>query len=285
MFGHKLKLTIGTRSGSLEKVYDENMQIDFTINRTKEGKTADTANIMIYNADKTTYNTYFTADDCYVKIEAGYQDDEFGMLFNGDVITASQFLSGVDYVIDIQCGDGIKAIDMMQMNKGYAPGVSIGTILDEVVDGMVNFYGVVKSAVTSKNIKSVLDKKLEFGSLLKGRASKILDDMVKKERLDFGIANNVLRIYDTNFQEFEFKLNKNSGLINSPRVKNIQKTGDAGSKTVPAIEFDCLIIPGIVPGHTVTIESRFVNGTYTVQEMNIQGQTRGNQWEMAVTAI
>lgn len=285
LFGRKLQLAIGSKSQQIEKIYDEQMNINFTVKRTIDGKTPDTATITIYNANESLYEQYISNNDMYARIECGYMS-EFGTLFVGDVLDVDYGFQGADKTLVLECGDGAKAIELTEINKGYAPNISVGQIVGDVVDSMADLWQTVKSSVTKESIAELKSKKLSFGSLLKGKSSNILDKYLKGEGYNWNIANDTINIFKENFNEQQYKISPETGLIGSPKKGSVQQTGtNKGNINIPSVDFTCFIIPAIVCGNTIEIESRYINGTYTIQEMIINGQTRGTQWQMQITAI
>ena len=283
LFKRRCDVTIGTRSGSDQKVYSEQFKIDFSVTRTIDGRTPDTCTCTIYNADESLFINFLELEDAFIRIEAGYGEN-FGTIFDGDVVFAYQNYKGPDRVTVIEAKDGEKAINDATLVKSYAPKVSIKDIVNDLVGTLKTVGKVTVSSIASGNIKN-LTKKLDFGVIMKGNSTKQLENLLAKSGYQFNIANNTLYIHQGSVQEFVINLTLKTGLIGSPRTKQVDLLKGKKKQIVTGVEFEALLQPRLIPSQEVTIESDLIDGLYKIRDISYTGSTRGGSWKASGFAI
>ncbi len=286
LFGRKMTATIAVRGKPTQRVFDKSFSMTATVKRTIDGKTADTCNFRIYNADDSLFREYLLEDEPVLTIAGGYPDN-IGTIFTGDIIDSKQYFQGTDKISDITAGDGSKALSEAVTFKGYAPKIGYDTIVSDLIDSLKEVGGVIASSITKGEIPklgSILNK---FGTLSGGKSSDVLDKILKKAKKQYTINNGVLNIFDENgfFDNQAILLTPENGLLDSPKTKQIEKTTDTGKKKIEGVEFNALLMPGIVPGQRVRIKSRYIDGEYVVQECSINMSSRGDSWNVSGVAI
>lgn len=148
LFGRKIQVTFGTRSGTDTVIYYEDFNIDFNISRTIDGKTADSCNLKIHNINPGNIAEYTNAPDPFLRIAAGYEGN-FGTIFDGDIIFTNTYMNGVDRITSIDAGDGDKAIDEVTINKSFAAEIKISDVIKDLVDTMKKNGKVIVDGVVS----------------------------------------------------------------------------------------------------------------------------------------
>ncbi len=286
LFGRKLTATIAVRGKETQRVFDQNFSMSASVKRTIDGKTPDTCNLTLINADDSLFREYLLEDEPVLTVAGGYPDNE-GAFFQGDIIDSQQYFSGPDKVVKITAGDGAKAIDEGVTFKGYAPNISTGKIVKDLVSNLKEAGGVIASSVAQGEIPKLDGVLKAFGGFSGGKSSEILDKILRDAKKQYTIHNGVLEIFDENgfFDNQIVLLTPENGLLDSPKTKQIERTTDSGKKKVEGVEFSCLAIPGIVPGQRVKIKSRFIDGEYVVQECSCNLSSRADSWNISGFAI
>jgi len=280
LLGRKLTVSIGARSADTEISYNEDFQITFTIKRSIDGKTPDTLNCSLFNVDFDNIWEYLFLDDAYIRIQGGYEG-VFGTIFEGDITNATQHIDGVNLVTEITAGDGEVAIEETNINKSYSPDINVSDVIDDLINTIVKNGEIVKDGFVNGQISSIPGK-LQFGDLLNGKASNYLSDYLNEAGKQFVIADSTLRVFENSFEEQVISLTTDTGLIDSPREKRVEKTSKAkGKQIVNGVDFRCLIIPGLLPGQKISIQ----DNEYIIQDITLNGTSRDGSWEAAGFAL
>lgn len=208
-----------------------------------------------------------------VRIEAGYVGQTF-MLFEGDLRIVFPTRQGPDLVLSIESGDGEKAVQNARIQKTYAPGTSVETVLAEVGFalgvGQGNLLKKIKGA-TLKGWGSVYTG----GTTVSGRVVDQLTRLTRSCGLDWSIQDGQLQLLESDgfLSGTAFVLNSLTGLVDSPGVDH---KGRLTAKT--------LMIPNLVPGRLLKLEAENIKGLYTVSRTKTSGSTFGQDWYHEVQA-
>ena len=284
LFKRKCTVTIGSRSESEQKIYDEKFLIDFQVNRNIEGKTPDTATIKLYNVDDSLFLNFLQLQDAFVRIEAGY-NNLFGTVFDGDIVWSYETIERSDKVTIIEAKDGERALNEARLTKSYAPKVSLKDIANDLIDTMKNTGSMLVSSITTGNIKNAFTDKIDFGKVINGNSARQLTEIVSRAGFQYNIVNNTLYIHQGTTNEFIINLTFDTGLIGSPKKKQIQRIVNNRKIRTEGVEFEALLQPGLIPSQEVLIRSRFIDGFFTIQDVTYTGSTRGASWKASGFAI
>jgi len=290
LYNRDVEITIGSRSNLVDSVsFGVDFDIDFSVNMTASGKDPNTANVKIYNANVQDHDLFiFDFDDLYLQINAGYNNIT-GTLYSGDITYMNEYKENVNWVLEIVAGDGQKAAKDNIIQLSYKPDVSAKKIVNDIIDTMKNAGNIVVSSISETALSALAKKKEKAGRTISESAGDALEKMLDKFSYKYTIQNNELIIYavDDAIETDAIYLSEETGLINSPAIKRIEK-GRKGKKTVTnGVEFDCLIQPNIKPGCTVEIDS--INDScsdqYVVQDVTVSGTTKDSNYHMRVFAL
>jgi len=110
------------------------------------------------------------------------------------------------------------------------------------------------------------------GTVVSGSASRELTAICRSANLDWSIQDGKLQILDRSkaLDAFAIKLDSQSGLVGSPSL--CVKKG----KTV--VSGKCLIIPDMFPGRQISLDSKFVKGSFVLKKCTYSGDTFGSDW-------
>lgn len=284
-FGKKCNLTIGSKSQTFERIFNEEFKINFSVRKNIDAKSVDSANITLFNTADSLYNSLISVDDAYVRIEAGYPGN-FGVVYEGDIMTVNLDPTSVDKKLMITAGDGDKAINQTRLTKNYNLDINLKTIAKDLVDAMKTTGGIIVSGVANSLLLK-LKGKAKAGKNISGPASINLEKILQKAGLKYIVSNNELFIYadDTAIDSVNILLTPETGLLGSPSIKRTEK-GRKGKKTiVEGVNFKSFIQPGLIPGRSIEINSRYINGQYIVQDTTITGDTYGGEWSIQGFAV
>lgn len=245
----------------------ENLRISFECEKTSESN-PNSSEIRVYNLKEET-RSLIEGDNIRVQLSSGYlglnpngilssglgSSSSVETIFVGDINKVTHKKDGQDIITTIEVLDGGNRYINSRIEKGYPPNTSFVNVIND----LINESGL------SKGVQIGLpSKKYANGISLTGQVKNNLDTLCEANDLEWSIQNESIQIIPR-------KSNINTGII----VLN-SKTGLIGipEKTDQGVEFKTLLMPSILPGKTVKIESKFINGLFKIQRVDHVGDTR-----------
>ena len=280
------KVTFGKRGEEGKSI--SGLDLNFSIEK-NIGADPNKGTISIFNMNEDSRGVLSQAEDLFISLEVGYgSEEDFFVLFLGDVIRANSSKKAGDWVTKIECGDGQKDLKKSNFSKSYKKGVSTGKILQDIIDTF--------DTVTFANPERFTSRKLEGSLVIDGDVTKALNKIINQQNLTWSVQDEVLRIvspYEVLDDQVVY-LSPSSGLIESPFSQDVSvintTTPPAGQKKkqnvkVSGIKFKSLIIPNILPARAIEIKSRYIEGVFRCQKVMFSGSTFSNNWYASVDAI
>lgn len=270
LWGRYAAVTLGNRVSGRAIKYDR-LKIVFQVDKTSESN-ANTAKISIYNLSAEG-RARAEEEKAFVLLEAGYETG-FGQIFAGDVTRAYISRQGADWVVTVECGDGAEALRSAHVDKSYAPGTDYQNIIRDVAQSLVD-----QGKIVIGSILGTRSEKTQTGLSVSGQSQAVLDDLTKKQGLEWSIQDETLQILprDKDIGRTAVLLTPDTGLIGSPIRREVE--GGAG------VEFKALLVPDIFPGRLVRIESRQLDGLFKVRKAAYSGDTHGQNWYVSGTGV
>jgi hypothetical protein len=241
--------------------------------------------IVIYNLSPDTENSIIQEGNRVV-IEAGYEGEQYGLIFDGDIIQPIRDKEdGVTYKLTLNSLDGDRFL-----NQGF-----------------VNF-SVLKGQTSRKLIESIVSKAkvpTQIGSISEGMGKSELT----RGKVVFGLAKDYLRqLAQSNNASFYVE----DGKVHIVRATDLPKeeifdlAPESGLIGVPeqsenGVSFKCLLNPRIKINTLVRIDNSFIkaqtfqqgqvmrsldnSGIYRVVGVTYVGDTRGDNWQTECTTV
>lgn len=253
----------------------EGLRIKFEVVRTSLGY-PNRGKIQIYNLSEAKIQQ-ITQRLSRVRLFAGY-DGALPQVYEADLVNYYKSRLGVDSVFELVTGSGKRSWTSSQFSKTYEAGVSINTIVKEVVD---SFVDVIPGVIV---LPSDLQTKLQPLSL-SGSSSSVMDILARDYNFDWNIDQNVLDVIGrglTSDDRTTFNINPQTGLIGAPTLTEL------------GADFRILLNPEVLVGRQVFMDSTTVqlgqaaielrkvrtnaDGFYKVKETRLIGDTRGQDW-------
>lgn len=275
----KRYLRVNLSAGGLVKTYTDKFNIKFNVKRTLKGNSADTANVEIYNPDPQLYLNLFNTKDVKIEIDAGY-DEVHGIIYSGKIQDVNNDFIGADNVLRITSGDGLEALTAEKMKESFGLNIDKKTVVKKIAQFMEETGGLIQDAITKKNLDKITGK-LSLGFNCRDYAGNSLDEVLEDTEYDYLIHNGVLRLYNEPFTRNVTVLRGDTGLLGTPQKKIV--TQKSGAKTAQ-ISLKAQIQPTLEPNQRIDIDSRTVKGKATIIDSTFSGETRGQQWEVQLTA-
>ena len=245
------------------------LRVAFDIDKTPQS-TANNAKISIYNLNESNRDLLKNdKENLFIILEVGYQD-EIDQLWVGDIKRSTTGRKGADFVTTIESEDGGQAIREARIDKSYAPGTNIKSIIGDLANTLKDAGGVAIGTLSR-----VKDEVTQNGFTASGISKIVLDDLAEKQDLEWSIQDNEVQFLepDQDTGEEVVLLTPETGLIGSPVSRE------------KGIEFKALIqTTKIRPGRPVKIQSRQFDGLYRINKAKYQGDTHDKAWYITAEA-
>ena len=238
------------------------LDISFEIEK-DETPAPNPCHIEIYNLSASNRAILAKAKHIPVLLKAGYKD-HVGIIFQGDLIRCQHIKEGPSWKTVLASGDGAMAIQTKRIDKSYAKGTPIKT----VVEDLAKQVGLPKASPISHLTE--LDQLLSRGFMVSGNAMAELTRLLSSKNIQASIQNRSLqfRRFNEPIQKEAVLLSAASGLIDSPEV---------GSKK--ELNVRALLMPELLPGRQVMIQSVAFNGFAVIKKVRFIGSNFSNEWE------
>lgn len=259
-----------------ERLQIGNVRVQFDVRKTRS-KTPNQSEIKLYNLSRRT-QLASEATGAVVRLLAGY--DGQPILVTQTAITRVIVEdSPPDSVTILDCQDGIVPLRNTRVSLSFANGATVGQVLDAVRQQM----GVILRPVDVN-----LSVPLRGGYSHVGAVSTVLNDLTSRINGSWSIQDGDLQILGSNGQspnEVLF-LSPSSGLIQVPEpIQDETDSEKIKRRSVSGYRLKALLQPQMSPGDRVIVESARVNGTFTVDEVQHIGDTRGNEFYTILTVL
>jgi hypothetical protein len=193
-------------------------------------------------------------------------------------------MDGPNYVTRLESTDKTLAIRDAQVSIPIAANASVYSVIKLVLNA-INANAKARGTVplgegaTTKNITSDLPTLWPRGGTLHGFAKNVMDDVCKSAGLIWTIDKGAILLTLQSQPKGHGNpvlLNASTGLIESP--------GNDGKGVLNA---KCLIVPDISLGKIIQLQSKFLNGFYTIIQADYHGDTHGKDWNihLKMTAV
>jgi hypothetical protein len=268
LWNRKAVVTMGPKGGEGFKI--EGLRVSFDITKTDK-KTPNTAKIMIYNLNEDHKSILKSKEDLSLTLEVGYGEN-VDLLFTGDIKRAFSARNGADFITTIEVGDGDESLTKARIEKSYVAGTQVKTIIEDAFQIMKDTGKAIIGSVA--NIK---DEVVQNGFTASGLVSSVVDQLTKKQGLEFSIQDNETQILgeDEDTGEDAILLTPTTGLIGSPRLGLI----GADSSKQDGVDFKALMqTTRFKPGRLVSIKSKEVDGFFKILKSKFTGDTHGASW-------
>lgn len=200
------------------------------------------------------------------KIEAGFKD-AVSQIWLGDLRTVETTREGPDFLTKLTSGDGERGWQNGRIHVSYGPGTSIDTALRAMARALGVGEGNLAKVVSQLRIAG--SSIFSAGVVISGSAATHITEIARSAGLEVSIQDSALQFLDLNKSAAgtAVRLAADTGLVDSPTV---DPKGVLTAKT--------LMIAGLQCGGLVTVDSRFVKGTFRIEKCTWDGERAGNDW-------
>jgi len=206
-----------------------------------------------------------------VEVEAGYAEGA-GAIFRGNARKVGSVREGAEWSTRVAAGDGEHAIRTARAARSFGPGSPVQDVVRYLAEQMSVGIGNASEAIADAALNGA--RTFPEGTTVRGLASRELGLLLASAGLSWSIQGGVLQVLPMGgaLQRTAVLLRQDTGLVGVPERK--------ANRTVEAV---ALLIPDLVPGRLVRLESGPATGTYRIEHAAYAGDTRGDDWYATLT--
>jgi len=296
LFTRSISLTIGFEDNTQDPItgtFNADAQtgrdisgfdMEFVVEKSLKPTEPNTLQLKVYNFADTTRKAISSSPKLTVKLEAGYAGGTT-QLFFAETRAAWTTREGPDYLTHIESTDSIARPTGVRMTKKIQPGSIVGTLyqtLGPKVPLAQAFSAITKQlGIGNGNLQAALANlhgtslSAVNGAALTGNGAQRMTDLCRSAGLEWSIQDGQLQLINIGqalANTSAIQIQDSTGMIDSPSVDS---AGILSCKT--------LLIPGLLPGVLVVVDSLFLQGAYRVEKARYSGTTFGNDWTCAFT--
>lgn len=265
VYGRRWRVQVGTLDTTL-------LDVKFKVNRSLYSR-AGTCELEIANLSPDHRHELVTARryHTFVEVQAGYIDG-MSLLFRGDLRKAIPSRDGTDWTVKVTAGDGEHAIRTARVSRSFSPGTSVGAVVQHIAETMGVGIGNAREALRGARLgegESVFPE----GTVLYGSAAAELTRLCAAARLTWTVQDGNLQVLPLGgaLERTALVLGPDTGMVGAPEIVNRR-----------TVNVKALLIPGLVPGQQVILNSAIVTGTWRITEAEYAGDTEGPDWNASL---
>lgn len=255
-FGRQWQLDISNESETLSI---SQLRIAFHIDKTINEK-PNPAKIEIWNLNRNHINQLLSGHFKSVSLAVGYT--QLTRLYSGDIIKVFIRRDGLDFILQLECGDGHQAYTTARSAITLKSGASDEDIIKAVQQTLPK---VQLGEIVLSN-----QRKLPRGRVLNGDSREILNRVARNHQADWSIQDGQLIFLPK------------ENVLNGEAVVLSQQTGLVGSpeQTDDGLTLRCLLNPLLRIGSVVQLESilPYFKGEYKIVKLSHSGDGLNGDW-------
>jgi len=282
LYGRKYRVIVSNKQGAALDV--SQLRCTFRIRKTIN-QTPNFSEIALYNLSPDTENAIIQEGNRVI-IEAGYEGEQYGLIFDGDVVQPIRDKEdATTYRLTLYSLDGDRVLNQGFVNFSVIKGQSARDVVTAAAS---------KSKIPTQlgSISDGLSKsKLTRGKVMFGMMKDYLRQIAKTSDASFYVEDgkvNIIKMSDLPVGEI-IDLSPESGLIGVPAQADL------------GVTFRCLLNPRIKIGSMVRIDNSLIRaqvfnlgqvprnldeaGIYRVISVDYIGDTRGDDWYTECTTV
>lgn len=243
------------------------------VSKTSIKPRANTCELKLWGLRGTTRNTVSQAAAAAkgagvpVIIMAGYQGHT-SKVFDGQLRPSNTFHDGAEVILTMTAGDGDTALQQ-RMNVSLGQGTTARAAMQKIVAALGIGPGNLNKALTLIDQSAIAGQLFARGAYLRGSAADIMTDVCRALGLQWSIQDGALSLTQANqaLAGQAILIDQDHGMQGSPSVD-----------TRGLLNVKLAMIPGIVPGVQLSVQSLEVQGFFNVLSVETVGDNFGNEW-------
>jgi hypothetical protein len=224
--------------------------------------------IEIYNLGQKNRDTLSKAKHAPVLLRAGY-NGQVSVIYDGELVRCTHIKEGPTWKTVLANGEGVTAIQTARINKSFAKDTPVKTVIKEIAKQLK-----IPSDDALKQLEQ-LTEKLNRGFSASGSPMDELCRLLRQYDYHASVQNNSLQVLKIgqSLEKETINLTSQSGLKGSPEVGTDKK-----------IRVSSVLMPELLPGRKIHIESAVFNGFAAVQNLRFEGANFGDGWDANIVA-
>lgn len=204
-----------------------------------------------------------------VLLKAGYEG-HVSVIYDGDFVRCTHIREGPTWRTILTNGDGINAIQSTRIDKSFAKGTPVKTVIKEIAHQLK-----IPSGDALKQLETITEI-INRGFTVSGSPMDELCRILRAYDYGASVQNNSLQILKLgeSLEKEVIKLSSNSGLKGSPEIGTNNK-----------IQVNSVLMPQLLPGHNIHIESAVFNAFVKVESLHFKGANFGDSWDTELQCI
>lgn len=262
------------------------LDVDFQVDKSLKPTEPNTCAIKVYDMAPASRQALSGAHSLSVRLEAGYVGG-ISQLYFAEARSAWTTANGPTYITHIESTDTVARPTAVKRTRKAPIGSATGNLyrtLGPKVPLETAFRQIAQAlGIGEGNLQQALSNihgapiTAVSGSALLGNGARRMTDICRSAGLEWSVQDGQLQLINigqvlSTIRAVE--LNSGTGLIGSPSVDS-----------QGALTLTTLLIPGIVPGVLINVDSLFVSGGYRVEKCRYVGSTRDKDWYIHMDAV
>ena len=260
-WNRKCEVLIGP-PGQEGAFFDERFRVAFTVLKT-DTQDANRMSVEVYGVSRETRDVVVTLESRVI-LTAGYESEQ-EVLAVGDVETYRVLREPPNIITEIQCGDGVRALKDARSNISVDGAVSVSRLVDKIAEDL---------GVQVRDTQVDLGESFQNGYSFNGKSKSALDELAYRGGWKWSIQDNELQIQPQIGPAIDeaIMLSPGSGLLGSPERLDDLEDEQEGWR------LSSFLVPRAEPGQSIIVESRDLEGEFTIRTVEHSGDTRGEEW-------
>ena len=281
-FQRAYRLTVGSIEIDARTGVDlRSLRIAFAVERDIK-RHPNNAEVAIWNLSPSNRLALSKLSEVPVRIEAGYVDD-VGTIFQGDLRCARSMRDGTgspSFITRVSGGDGETKIRTARINRTFASGTPVGTVIRElgqalgVGEGNLNQFGGAALANGSKTLTRSLT--------IRGSVFDELEAVTRSCGLQWSIQDSALQLREAGQPVGDRQgplLRADTGLVGEVQVEAVATPEPGFTRGSSKVTGVCLLRPDLIPGVPFRVESLAFTGNLVCVATVHRGDTHStDQW-------
>lgn len=262
-FGRQLRLEIGNATSGIAI---SNLRVAFEFQKSIDAK-PNPGRIRVWNLNRDHMHQILTGQYDRARLAVGYS--ELRTIFAGDIIKPRVKREGLDFIIDLECGDGDIDYQTARVATTLKAGATDAQIVGELAKTMTRTSkGVIDAPVT---------RALPRGKVLCGNTRDVLSRVATNNGADWSVQDGELIMLPAGkvLPGESVLLSQETGMIGAPEA------------TDNGLELACLLNPALRVGGMVTVRSilDWFDGDYKIVNMRSSGDILGGDWTTKLVVV
>ncbi|HBP5358079.1 MULTISPECIES: phage protein [Pseudomonas aeruginosa group] len=263
LYGRRYRLEL-SKAG--EYLVVEKLRVAFELTKSADS-TPNQIRVRIWNLSRERIDQLLRGDFQSARLWAGYE--ELRLLFLADIIKIGVKREDMDWIVELECGDGDRDYHQSYVSQTLSAGTSSERLVGAALASMPN--------TSLGQLELPRPQRLPRARVLFGATRDVLSDLAGWQDANWSIQDGQLQIlpYDRVLDDELILLSEEAGMLGSPQL------GDDG------LTITCLLNPALRVGGQVRLESRldWLNGDYKIVRIHYQGDALEQHWKSTVTVV